>query len=299
MRNEFLKRLLKSVEAIKSGIDRLHSDSEKKTNDTPTKVRAEIHFDEDTIKTAGIEQNRSYLNQRSIRNAAWATFIATLLAFIAAAIYAGIAAHQASLMRQATSAAQRSADAAVKQLEVSERPWIQLDLSLGEPLKFDEGGLHSLLKIVLKNTGHSAAASVLMTSEMYVKPGWPDVEMVQLREKLCEQLKESATHPFSGAVDVMFPGTYPVGELRRLGVTKSDVENTAKLAGNTRLVPLVLTCVVYRSTFNDTFHESAYSSYVGFFDPHQGNGIVTSIKIEPNMSINLDHLNLQTVFHGD
>jgi hypothetical protein len=299
MRNEFLKRLLESVDAIKSGIDRLHRDSEKKTNDTPTKVRAEIHFDEDTIKTAGIEQNRSYLNQRSIRNAAWATFIATLLAFITAAIYAGIAAHQASLMRKATTAAQKSADAAVKQLEVSERPWIQLDLALSEPLKFDQDGLHSLLKIVMKNTGNSAAASVLMTSEMHVKPGWPDVEMIQLREKLCDQLKQSVTNPFSGAVDVMFPGTYPVGEFRRLGVPKSDVENAAKLAGTTGLIPLILTCVVYRSTFNDTFHESAYSSYVGFFDPHKNNGIVMAIKIEPNMSINPDHLSLQTVFHGD
>lgn len=298
MRNDLLKRLLKSVEAIKSGIDRLHRES-KNTDDSSNEVRAEIHFDEATTKAAEIEQNRAYLNQRSIRNAAWATFVAATLAFIAAAIYAHIADEQTSQMRQATAAAQKSADAAVKQLEVSERPWIQLDLVLSEPLKFDDWGLQAILRIVTKNTGNSAAGSVLMASKMYVNTGWPTVQVIPMRDKLCDDLKESVAKPHSGAIEVMFPGTYPVVTSPRLGVPKADVEKVIQLAGPTGVMPLILTCAVYRSTFNDTYHESAYSSYVGFFDPHKVNSFVTAIRLQPNISINPDHLVLQNEFHGD
>jgi hypothetical protein len=202
-------------------------------------------------------------------------------------------------MSQATTAAQKSADAAVKQLEVSERPWIQLDLSLSEPLIFNKDGLQAVLKIVMNNTGHSAGASVLMASEMHARAGWPTMEMIQAREKLCNQVKESVTKPYSGAIEVLFPGTYPVVTFAHMAVPKADVENVTKLSGVDQILPLIFTCVVYRSTFNDTFHESAYTSFVGFVDPQRKNALLGPITIARNMKINPEQLVLQNEFHGD
>jgi hypothetical protein len=172
-------------------------------------------------------------------------------------------------------------------------------LAVSEPLKFDDWGLQTVLKIVTKNTGNSAAASVMMASKMYVNTGWSTVQVIPMRDKFCDDLKESVSKPYSGAIEVMFPGTYPAVTFPRLGVPKADVEKVIQLAGPTGVMPLILTCVVYRSTFNDTYHESAYSSYVGFLDPHKVNSFVTAVKIQPNISINPDHLVLQNEFHGD
>ena len=200
-------------------------------------------------------------------------------------------------MREATSAAQRSADAAVKQLEVSERPWIQLDLALTSPLVFDNDGLRTDLRIITKNSGNSPAASALMVSQMHLNQGWADQEMFQMRDKLCNELKQSVTNPFSGAIEAVFPGTDPNPTFWRVSVPKSEVDDVTRKGD--RVIPLILTCVIYRFTFNDTFHQTAYSSYVGTFDPRKQNAPVMSVKIEPDMTIKADHLYLSNILHTD
>ncbi len=87
---------------------------------------------------------------------------ATVLAFLAAAIYAGIAARQLKQMKIATEkagigaeAAKSAADTAATQLELAERPWISSDIAIASPFVFDKDGGHVTFQFALKNSGHS------------------------------------------------------------------------------------------------------------------------------------------------
>jgi hypothetical protein len=93
--------------------------TERRSNE-PVQVRAVVAFDDKARQDTKAEAERQYRAQNSIKNATWC-------AFLAAIVYAGIAAYQASEMRKATKAAQESADAATKQLEMIDRAWIKVN----------------------------------------------------------------------------------------------------------------------------------------------------------------------------
>jgi hypothetical protein len=295
MRSEFLKRLLKSVEAIRSGIEGI--DKKREVADIPTKIRAEIHFDDSTVEATRTEQDRVFKNQVSIRKATWLTFAATALAFLAAAVYAGIALYQAGLMREATGAAQRSADAAGKQLEVAQRPWVRLHLALAGPLVFDKDGFRTELKVVMKNSGASPALSVLMQPELRVNTAWPESDLINERDKLCDRLKQQATVN-NESLGVVFPGTDGNTTVWHIGISKSDVDNVLR-DQNSQVLPMIFSCVVYRFTFNEAYHQTAYTSAVLTFDPKSAHAFGTGVTLKPGLVINPDHLYMANEVHAD
>lgn len=77
-----------------------------------------------------------------------------------ARVQAGIARRTLQETAVAAAAAKDSATLARDTLILSQRPWIQVDVSIGGPLRQDENGLHITLNLLLGNTGHTPAFGV-------------------------------------------------------------------------------------------------------------------------------------------
>jgi hypothetical protein len=292
----FLKRLLESVKDIKDLIRKQikRSDAENKLRDEASKnrndVKAEIRFDPETVSDNKDVQDRNYGVQNSIRRATWC-------AFFAASLYAGVAAFQLTEMRKATKYTGDVATISAKQLDIAERPWIKMQISPAGPLTLDQYGLTNRVRIDMQNFGNSPAISVLMQSQMFLNTGWPTLEVAEKRNKLCNDLKHQASTS-KEELETMFPGTDVTTRFWNVNVPKSDVDQILK-TGNNRAIPLIVSCVVYRSTFNDAFHETAYWSTVMTFDRNQQNGIGMAIPLGLGSSINPTQLFIANHTHAN
>jgi hypothetical protein len=127
--------LNEQVTAIRSGQER----DEQQRNQLP--IPFEIKLEKDQERKREAEGERQHATQRSVRRATWATFVATLLAFGAAAVYAYYA-HQTLVeiqkqtpqVEKSAIAAKKAADTAhdtlinsQKAFEMDERPYLVVD----------------------------------------------------------------------------------------------------------------------------------------------------------------------------
>jgi hypothetical protein len=115
---KFLAWIRKVHYALHKCAESIRRSEERKRNEEmpvnePTEVRAVVSFDNKTVRDAETEHEEDRRIQRSIKNAAWC-------AFVAASIYALIAAYQGCEMRRATVATEKAAEAAKQQVDLAQ-----------------------------------------------------------------------------------------------------------------------------------------------------------------------------------
>ena len=94
--------------------------------------------------------------------------------------------------KRSADAAKKAADISGNQLEMSQRPWVQVGLQVGGPLVIDKNGLNLIIQAVSKTSGNSPAKSVLMESKLYVSSGFSARRINEMRDAFCEDLKKRA-----------------------------------------------------------------------------------------------------------
>jgi hypothetical protein len=158
----YMRRLLEAVKDIKKTVQNqkksAHGDYESaEEKKAPKEIRAEIRFNEQTITEARTEQDRAYTNQRSIKHATWA-------AFMAASIYAALAACQLHELQTATKATQQAAGAAdsaavtaKEALVRGQRPWVGPEKEPTVILNESKDGIQSIIVVPIRNNGPSPA----------------------------------------------------------------------------------------------------------------------------------------------
>jgi hypothetical protein len=235
----FLRRLLKAVKETKQAISKqsevMQAESERlHERNTPTEVRAEIRFNEQSIRDARAEQDRNFANQRSIK---WATWCA----FIAASIYAALAAYQLHEMQRATKATRDAADAAasaadtaqrslkqsIESFRIDERAWVEIgniDKTVFAPSP--PFGTTFKIGIYLKNVGKTVATDVKIHIDNI-----DDVASFSENEKAIrmfqDQLfREMGTGKKSLTPDKPGPHTLAPGELSAVPVYSGGQEPT-------------------------------------------------------------------------
>lgn len=270
-----LRRLLSGVQDVKKAIvantESTHASEERnRANEASGHVRHRIvSFDDKTVSDSRKENDRQYSTQKSIK---WATWFAVG----AAIIYASIAAWQACEMRKATIATEQAAKAAecaaktaqqtlgevkkqsklsAEQLELAQRPWVDMRIDIDGPLTFDVNGARIPLKITLRNTGHSPAMSTRISPRALI--GSKSLSAINYRDEVCQEAARTATaYPRSG--DTLFPNI-DFGRHYDVILTQKDIdngkaskENPKANFGEVMISPSVIVCVAYRPSFNDT-----------------------------------------------
>ena len=202
------------------------------------KERVVVAYDEETIRNSKAEADRQYRTQNSLKKAAWCAFIAAIL-------YAGIAAWQTYEMRRSTEAAKQAANTAQQQLEASEGAAVNFDVSVSGSFVSDSTGVKLQTTINLRNVGHSPAVEMLRGIEFL--PLAPS-DIIPERDKVCSEARIAAR------ADALFPGDN-LPENWTLTINKDKVDEALKL--KSFLHPTLIVCVSYRSIFSDKRHETA------------------------------------------
>lgn len=174
-----------------------------------------------------------------------------------------------------------------------ERPWVKTTLGLTRPLVIDADGLAIHTYTLYQNTGGSPAVDAVSDSRLYLitRPR-PQAEESQIQKSFCNELESKVktdkllTRTISG-----FDNS-PV--FTRLNIGKAELEEAVRKY-NGWILPVILSCVVYRSTFDrSTFHTTSESSIILTVDPSKPNSAALSIQYHPSLVIPLDRLGITT-----
>jgi hypothetical protein len=151
----------------------------------------------------------------------------------------------------ALAVAKQSREDAVKQLEVSERPWLVTELTATKPIEFRPDGL-VILNFTQKTTniGHSVALNINQRSDIHPRYGavpWKNSREEQ--KKLCDEERKLPEGTPTG--DILFPQESQYSD--RIFTFTKEIAKTDAILGFT-----VLGCVDYTFSFDPRHHQSGY-----------------------------------------
>ncbi|RZU41125.1 hypothetical protein [Edaphobacter modestus] len=109
---------------------------------------------------------------------------------------------QAKATQEVGLAAERSADTATVQLEVTGRPWLKMIISFTSPITFDETGLHASMNFIPINIGQSPAQNIQIKAGLV--PGMMGADLTEVQKQICE----GSGHAVLGPGYTLFPGDH-------------------------------------------------------------------------------------------
>jgi hypothetical protein len=205
--------------------------------------------------------------------------VLTLLGIVGTVIYT---ARQWKATDKAANAARDAADTGRDTLIASNRPWLDVDISIVGPLMFDSAGAHLEANIITSNLGHSPAIHVAKGQEfIQVIAGSPN-PWQEIKRRCQSADGQSALPANRGVTQTIFPGK-PQSE--HWNLTLSLTEMSKEIIPGERLpfiYPAIVWCVAYGADFSKSTHHTGYAwnvlrsapqlrGGIGLIDPSAGN----------------------------
>lgn len=216
---------------------------------------------------------------------------ATMLAVV---WYACINSKMLDKMKESTGAATASSNTAQKQLEMTERPWISVKMTISSPFVFDVNGAHVGLKVAIKNIGHSPAVRIWPDAELVIMPPNQTNELTTERNRFCAQTKVPQEKlPQIG--DTLFPDE-PDEQEWELHMKRVDIERASNREGGF-IMPVIIACVPYHSTFNESTYLTAKIREVVWIT-EEGRGPVVAFHVVDNGATPINRLDLFSRLFG-
>lgn len=160
----------------------------------------------------------------------------------AALVASKAAIKQAEISAQAADAAKKSADTAVDQLEIAQRPWIDASVRVVGPLTFNANGVTMPLRVTLANVGHSPAIASVQ-HELNVLNGTRLMGIVEIR-RFC------TSSAVTNEVGAIFPGKeVEPNVIYAAEASAADIAESSKHFSGA-LVATVVFCIAYHSGFD-------------------------------------------------
>jgi hypothetical protein len=208
-----------------------------------------------------------------------------LAGVILLAVYTGFTIAMYFANKRSADAATHTAAIAARQLELSERPWVDAQISLNGPLTYNVNGPVIPLRIVLRNSGHSPAFATNI--HPFPALGFRR-DAAEYRDRVCQDASRTARQ-WPGFGITLFPGTNFVQD-ENIQVGKEDIErNNRETPGHILGVSAVI-CIGYRPAFNSSsVYTTSYIVDLYRLDAARRPGIV--FKIGEN--VDSEHLSLR------
>jgi hypothetical protein len=171
--------------------------------------------------------------------------------------------------RDTAEAAKVTAETGRKELELSERPWVSVDVSIAKPLVFDPQGGTISLRWVLKNVGHSPAAGTAVVAKLrFWNP--PTIDLDKEQKALCGPIHDLPDLPGVSRTmgDTLFP-TDQETKTRQLSFDTKDVELGIVRTKNAKpvIIPAIVGCVDYQFEFAPGHHQTGFIRIVAVPNP--------------------------------
>lgn len=210
-------------------------------------------FGRGTVKTV------NWLNAK----AGFVTAIATVLIAVLTGFYVHYSRAQWQVMNGQLTQIKAGNEIQGSELELSQRPWVDAQISLEGPLRFDENGATVPLRFGLRNTGHSPA----FAANIEVRPVLPfiDNDPSQYVAQVCKEATRD-TMSVIGLGIALFPNAAPFEERIGVEIGKNNIEEQIKQLrkrgahfGRTLVGPSIVACIGYRPPFNvPTVYHTSY-----------------------------------------
>lgn len=255
-------RLRVELRAIRTSIEELCSAIQKHSESIHAAKEAEqrsergrnampviVSYDDKTAKDTKAEHAEEHKIQNSIKN--W-----TIIAVIAAIIYATVAVFEWCEMQKATKAATRAAGVAQQQLDLSMRPWLMDELVSAGPIAPNADGEVISFAIQLTNVGHTPAVNVNVMAKVVNSQGVADIK--QQQEELCLPYKNLPVSQTWGETIFPAPGK-PLIKRFALTLGKTELDKTLISLPRTTFLPNAIGCVDYTVSYSGEHHQ------IGFF----------------------------------
>lgn len=191
---------------------------------------------------------------------------------------------------RAANAARESADTATRQLELTERPWVDANITINGPFSYNVNGALLNVLITIHNSGNSPAFNATIEPRLMMTFGGQDPWKV--RNEVCQDTARQVTK--FGLGTSLFPNRdFQSPQSVQLG--KADIESAQKLwqghLGNQIVDPHLVVCIAYRPTFNaNSVYMTGYVIEVTRIDP------VTNLRVNNfpiGKEIDAAHLSLR------
>ena len=178
----------------------------------------------------------------------YATVILELVGLSILCVYAGYTIKIYYANKEAADAATLATNTAVRQLELTERPWVFVkDARVVSPLTFGANGAQVEFEIVLRNSGHSPAVEVFLYPQLYLLHG--EEGTIPPVERMCvNKVPKGESRPGL----TVFPETDSAPQKITVGLSRKEMADASQhppgvstIAGITPII-----CVWYRPTFN-------------------------------------------------
>ncbi len=149
-------------------------------------------------------------------------------------------------------------------LIASNRPWLDLDISISGPLTFDQEGAHLPIVVSTQNVGHSPAVRVSDSQEFVQSLLSTNPQPWQELKKVCDQAAGQSAQSLNRGLTVTIFGGKP--QLRQIRMNMGPQELSKSLRDifpDMKEIPptidaQVIWCVGYRGDFETTTHRTGY-----------------------------------------
>jgi hypothetical protein len=222
---------------------------------------------------------------------------ATIVIAAATCIYAVIASLQWCTMSKQLDIANGQLLTMQKQLELTDRSWIKLNLALNGPLTFKDRNrnIFVFFNVIMKNIGHSTAIKVKFAYDVYLAPFNQDFfkEPLKRQKELCNRLSTESPDALHEVVDTIMPGDEYIGATSGgATITKSSLIHLGTLPAF--IDPIVYGCVDYQYGSSTTHHSTPFVYHITQPDPLTGHNKMIVI----GHNIPADKLTLERYFYG-
>jgi hypothetical protein len=249
----FIAWLLKVQNAVHQCAESIRRSEKRKKDkqlppEKPIEVHAVVSFSDEEKRDTKADSGRAHNTQNSIKNAAWA-------AFVAASIYALIASLQWCEMKKTTKATQDQ----LALLRDADRPWIDLDILITSPLTYDGNAVQAEFTFVPTDVGRSPAQNISINPTL--TPAFMGDDLREIQKRLCDS---AATKSGMASLQyVLFPGrhyTQPVGMEISVKEMDSHWGKMPSGLGPIDPIPVALVgCVDYTYESSDHHHQTAFA----------------------------------------
>ena len=154
-----------------------------------------------------------------------------------------------------------------EQLELSERPWIKVNFTIGsQGFAFQEGGAQLPLQAHFQNVGHSVATSAFINVKMFLADDANGIfkQPLKRQHELCDPIvRQPVNDPKIGDMTLtIFPGDTDSSMVYGVGVGKEELESAKNAApkapGGKRILPIIVGCADYQYGTSERHHQTRF-----------------------------------------
>lgn len=243
----------------------------------------------------------NHISERSARMQFWVGFMFSFAALVVIVIQVAIYWQQAEFMEQQADILEaqkeitdRLATTALRQFEITDRPWLSFKAEPAGALTFNDQGMRVSMKLTTRNVGHSVAVNTTINAKIVIPrtdiPVTPWDQVLAEQAEFCQAVKSNKSKVLSYA---LFPDDVYPQEVD-FPMSSEQVEKGRFIDNRTVSGIYVVGCVDYQFAGHDRHHQTQFAWQLFGIEPQSD----YAVSLEIGRDVPRDRLKMVKMFMG-